>query len=139
MEKYFLYDNHLGIEIPHLQEDWEDIPEKVQHAILLKWEQVRGKIPDRIKELEHYINAKQHHLNNEEDFEISCKLNSEIADLASIINDLWLWYRLTQNVSEGKAPIKSMPLNYFGSCFCRNTIYNIFLVLFCQTRIKWTN
>ena len=28
MEKYFLYDEHLGIEIPHLQEDWEDIPEK---------------------------------------------------------------------------------------------------------------
>ncbi|AAT60914.1 conserved hypothetical protein [[Bacillus thuringiensis] serovar konkukian str. 97-27] len=103
MKKYFLYDEHLGIEIPHLQEDWEDIPEKMQHAILLKWEQVRGKIPDRIKEIEHYINAKQHHLNNEEDFEISCKLNSEIADLASIINDLWLWYRLTQNVSEGKA------------------------------------
>ena len=23
MEKYFLYDEHLGIEIPHLQEDWE--------------------------------------------------------------------------------------------------------------------
>ncbi|MHA4409831.1 radical SAM protein [Bacillus cereus] len=103
MEKYFLYDEHLGIEIPHLQEDWEEIPEKMQHAILLKWEQVRGKIPDRIKELEYYINKKQHYLNNEEDFEVSCKLNSEIADLASIINDLWLWYRLTQNVSEGKA------------------------------------
>ncbi len=26
MEKYFLYDEHLGIEIPHLQEDWEEIP-----------------------------------------------------------------------------------------------------------------
>lgn len=26
MEKYFLYDEHLGIEIPHLQEDWESIP-----------------------------------------------------------------------------------------------------------------
>ena len=36
MEKYFLYDEHLGIEIPHLQEDWEEIPEKMQHAILLK-------------------------------------------------------------------------------------------------------
>ena len=26
MKKYFLYDDHLGIEIPHLQEDWENIP-----------------------------------------------------------------------------------------------------------------
>ena len=130
MEKYFLYDDHLGIEIPHLQEDWEDIPEKMQHAILLKWEQVRGKIPDRIKELEHYINAKQHHLNNEEDFEISCKLNSEIADLASIINDLWLWYRLTQNVSEGTHNKKACPSIILGHAFCRNTIYNISLGLF---------
>ncbi len=102
MESYFIYDEHLGIEVPHLQEEWEDIPEKVQHTILLKWEQIRGKIPDRIKELEYHINQKQHHLNNEENFEISCRLNSEIADLASIINDLWLWYRLTQHVSHGK-------------------------------------
>lgn len=103
MEQYFTYDEHLGIEIPDLQEEWEEIPTAVQHAILLKWEQIRGKIPDRIKELEHIINTKQHKLNNEENFELSCKLNTEIADLASIINDLWLWYRLTQNVSEGKA------------------------------------
>ncbi len=102
MEQYFIYDEHLGIEVPELQEKWEDIPEKMQHAILLKWEQIRGKIPDRIKELEYHINQKQHRLNNEENFEISCRLNSEIADLASIINDLWLWYRLTQSVSEGK-------------------------------------
>ncbi len=103
MEQYFIYDEHLGIEVPELQEEWEDIPENMQHAILLKWEQIRGKIPDRIKELEYHINQKQQRLNNEENFEISCKLNSEIADLASIINDLWLWYRLTQHVSEGKA------------------------------------
>lgn len=103
MKKYFIYNEHLGIEVLNIQDEWENISEQAQHSILLKWEQVRGKIPDRIKELEHSINSKQHHLNNEENFEISCKLNSEIADLASIINDLWLWYRLTQNVSEGKA------------------------------------
>ncbi|MBJ8098415.1 radical SAM protein [Bacillus cereus group sp. N11] len=103
MKKYFIYNEHLGIAVPNIQEEWEDISEKTQHGILLKWEQIRGKIPDRIKELEHYINQKQHRLNNEDNFEISCRLNSEIADLASIINDLWLWYRLTQNVSEGKA------------------------------------
>ncbi|GAB6415568.1 hypothetical protein bcgnr5390_27520 [Bacillus luti] len=103
MEKFFIYNEHLGIAVPNIQEEWDDISEKTQHAILLRWEQIRGKIPDRIKELEHYINQKQHLLNNEENFEISCRLNSEIADLASIINDLWLWYRLTQNVSDGKA------------------------------------
>ncbi|MGG0186066.1 radical SAM protein [Bacillus rhizoplanae] len=103
MEQYFTYNEHLGIELPDFQEEWENTPETVQYAILLKWEQIRGKIPDRIKELEHIINTKQQRLNNEENFEISCRLNTEIADLASIINDLWLWYRLTQNVSAGKA------------------------------------
>ncbi len=79
------------------------------------------KIPDRIKELEHYINAKQHHLNNEEDFEISCKLNSEIADLASIINDLWLWYRLTQMYLRGKHTNKKhAPQLLWVMLFCRN-------------------
>ncbi|MDM5156801.1 radical SAM protein [Bacillus sp. DX1.1] len=103
MEHYFTYDERLEIEIPDFQEQWEEIPEEIQHAILLKWEQIRGKIPDRIKDLEHSINKKQHRLSHEENFKISCILNSEIADLASIINDLWLWYRLTQNVSAGKA------------------------------------
>ena len=28
IKQTFLYDEHLGIEIPHLQEDWEEIPEK---------------------------------------------------------------------------------------------------------------
>ena len=105
----------------------------MQHAILLKWEQVRGKIPDRIKELEHYINTKQHYLNNEEDFEVSCKLNSEIADLASIINDLWLWYRLTQNVSEGKhTNEKACPSITLGHAFCHYDLQYISCAVFAK-------
>ncbi|WP_369903457.1 radical SAM protein [Bacillus manliponensis] len=103
MRQYFIYNERLDIELPHLQDEWETIPPEMQQAILLKWEGIRGHIPDRIKELEHTINSKQHKLNHEENFEASCRLNTEIAGLASIINDLWLWYRLTQNVSEGKA------------------------------------
>ncbi|OQP01541.1 hypothetical protein B1689_04345, partial [Geobacillus sp. 44C] len=38
-------------------------------------------------------------LSDENDFERSCRLNSEIAELASIINDLWIWYRMNQTVS----------------------------------------
>ncbi len=49
MKKYFIYNEHLGIEVPNIQDEWEDISEQAQHSILLKWEQVRGKIPDRIK------------------------------------------------------------------------------------------
>lgn len=60
-------------------------------------EDTRG-IPDRISELETQINRRQDQLADEENFELSCKLNSEIADLASIINDLWLWYRANQEI-----------------------------------------
>jgi hypothetical protein len=102
MEHYFLLDERLGIEIPHLEKDWEDIDYETQHAILLKWESIRGHIPDRIKELEATINQKQQQLDNEGNFQTSCILNSQIAELASIINDLWLWYRTDQNVSSDK-------------------------------------
>ena len=56
-----------------------------------------GLIPDRIISLEEIINTKQAQLSNETNFELSCQLNHEIADLASIINDLWLWFRTDQD------------------------------------------
>lgn len=64
----------------------------------MQWEQVRGNIPERIKEVETLINQKQYQLFEEEDFNISCIINSEIAELASVINDLWLLYRMEQSV-----------------------------------------
>ncbi len=102
MEQYFIYNERLGIQIPALDKDWEDIPAEVQQAILLKWEQIRGHIPDLIKELEHSINTKQHQLSDESNFETSCLLNSQISELASIINDLWIWYRTNQDISAEK-------------------------------------
>jgi hypothetical protein len=99
MTKHFIFDDRLGIQLPHLEESWEHYSVNVQQEILITWETIRGKIPDRIVELESYINAKQHELGEEDNFIRSCKLNSEISELASIINDLWLWYRMNQNVS----------------------------------------
>ncbi|KAA0549112.1 hypothetical protein FZW96_04150 [Bacillus sp. BGMRC 2118] len=99
MTKYFLLDVRLGIELPHLEQSWEQYNDLEQQEILANWESIRGRIPDRIAELESIINEKQHHLGEEDDFTQSCILNSEISDLASIINDLWLWYRLNQNVT----------------------------------------
>jgi hypothetical protein len=99
MEQYFIYDQRLGIPLPKLEKDWEDYSEDEQHAILLRWENIRGTIPDRIAELEKIINEKQDQLSDENDFERSCRLNSEIAELASIINDLWIWYRMNQTIS----------------------------------------
>ncbi|MDQ0161066.1 hypothetical protein J2S06_000136 [Bacillus alveayuensis] len=92
--QFFQYNERLGIMLPHLEKRLEEYEETIQEEILLKWEQIRGKIPDRIKSLEQWINQKQTQLEEEEDFETSCLLNSQIAELASIINDLWIWYRI---------------------------------------------
>ncbi|OEH91837.1 hypothetical protein [Bacillus solimangrovi] len=99
MDRFFTYDDQLGIDLPSLDQPWENYTDQIQQAILSHWEKVRGQIPDRIAELEHTINQKQAYLNVEENFERSCLLNSQISDLASIINDLWIWYRTHEEVN----------------------------------------
>lgn len=102
MQEFFQMDNRLGILLPVLDKDWHQYSLKVQEGIIAEWEIIRGHIPDRIKELEVTINAKQAQLDTEENFNLSCQLNSQIAEMASIINDLWIWYRTNQNVVEEK-------------------------------------
>jgi hypothetical protein len=96
---FFRFDSRLGIHIPHLIDEWDSYNKETRELILFHWEKIRGSIPDRIADLEHEINEKQHALSNESDFVKSCLLNSEIADLASVINDLWLWYRTHQDLA----------------------------------------
>jgi hypothetical protein len=100
MNNIFIFDDRLGIHLPNLERDWEEYSTEEQEQILFQWEKIRGKIPDRIAELEKEINKKQAELGEEFDFNRSCLLNSEIADLASIINDLWIWYRMHGNVTK---------------------------------------
>lgn len=102
MNNLFEYNERLGIFIPTLLKEWDEYEKDIQEQILIQWNQIQGLIPDRIKALEVIINRKQDELSNENDFVRSCELNSEIADLASIINDLWLWYRVNQDISEEK-------------------------------------
>jgi hypothetical protein len=99
MKEYFSFDDRLGIQLPDLTMELADFSIETQEKILLYWEQVRGSIPDRIGELEIQINQKQALLSNESNFPRSCQLNTEIAELASIINDLWLWYRANEVLS----------------------------------------
>ncbi|MFO1444117.1 hypothetical protein KDN24_13065 [Bacillus sp. Bva_UNVM-123] len=100
MVEHFSHNDRLGISLPAFDKDWDDYPQNIQQTILFHWEKIRGRIPDRIEELENMINMKQALLNNEANFIKSCELNSEISELASIINDLWLWYRTHQDVTE---------------------------------------
>ncbi|MBB6282624.1 hypothetical protein [Geobacillus subterraneus] len=103
MNHRFVNDARLGIRVPQLDKPWEDYSAEEQEAILLEWEAIRGLIPDRIAALERQINEKQDALGREADFARSCRLNAEVAELASIINDLWIWYRMSPNISFEKA------------------------------------
>lgn len=98
MDCFFRYDERLGIEIPVLESEWETYTPEERSHILLRWEQIRGYIPDRIHKLEAVIIVKQSKLDQEDDFPASCRLNSEIAELASTINDLHLWFRVNQDL-----------------------------------------
>ncbi|MFN7250650.1 MAG: hypothetical protein ACK4M9_07600 [Anaerobacillus sp.] len=95
----FEYDQRLGISIPDLDRDWQLFDKATQEEILSQWEEIRGDIPDRVKKLEEQINIKQAELFNEDDFNKSCDINTEISELASTINDLWLWFRSQGEIS----------------------------------------
>ncbi|WP_159881345.1 hypothetical protein [Paenibacillus puerhi] len=98
MTDVFVWDERLGIPLPQLPRDFETYTDSEQAAILLRWEEIRGTIPDRVKQIERVIIFKQEQLNVEDDFVTSCRLNSEIADLASTINELHLWFRVNQDM-----------------------------------------
>lgn len=93
MREFFLHDERLGIPVPIFFHELELFQEEELSSLLFEWEKIRGSIPDRIYDLEAVINEKQLQLYDEDDFELSCRLNEEIAELASMINDLWIWYR----------------------------------------------
>jgi hypothetical protein len=95
----FVWNERLGIPLPSLDAEWEAYGEDERKAIIEQWETIRGTIPDRVFRLERIIVAKQSELDAEEDFERSCRLNGEIAELASRINDLHIWYRIDQDVN----------------------------------------
>ncbi|MBM7096441.1 hypothetical protein JSY36_11860 [Bacillus sp. H-16] len=95
----FVFDERLDIEVPKVYTAWNHLDAGTQEEILTRWERSRGQIPDRIKELDQEIEKKQQLLYNEDDFEKSCRINEDIAELASIINDLWIWYRSTEAVT----------------------------------------
>jgi len=99
MENHFVWDQRLGISIPDLNKSWEAYGKAEQAALLMHWEKIRGAIPDRIAEIEVHINKLQEQLSSEESFEVSCELNYSISSFASVINDLWLWYRLNQHIT----------------------------------------
>ncbi|MDQ0256865.1 hypothetical protein J2S74_004287 [Evansella vedderi] len=104
MKEFFQEDERLGISLPKLERTWEDHTLKEQTKILSYWEKERAKIPDRIKELEVLVKGKTNDLLLENDEQRMIELNNEVIYLASIINDLNIWFRIEPviTVEEGK-------------------------------------
>lgn len=100
LERQFIYSERLGISIPGLENDWDELSLDKQAALLEQWEMIRGVIPDRVIRLEEQIKVKQAQLFEEDDFAASCRLNGDIADLASRINDLHIWFRTQQDLDD---------------------------------------
>ena len=97
MRYQFVLDERLGIPLPHLSMEWEEYTGEERADMLLAWEEIRARIPDRIQQLEAIIIEKTRQLSEEEDFARSCELNREIHELASLINDLNIWFRVQQD------------------------------------------
>jgi hypothetical protein len=97
----FVMDARLGIAVPCLTAPWEKLGLERRSAVLARWEEIRGRIPDRVAAFEAIIiREKQVRLFEVEDFASCCRLNDEIAELASRINDLNIWYRTEQDFEE---------------------------------------
>jgi hypothetical protein len=99
MSVIFNYDSRLRLSLPVIQASWTELDRDSQEMVLTRWETIRGTIPDRVKEIEQQIELVHNQLTLEEDFERSCELNLEMAELASIINDLWIWFRTTPSLT----------------------------------------
>ncbi|SDX18812.1 hypothetical protein [Paenibacillus sp. CF384] len=98
MNQFFSWNDRLGIPLPALHQEWDMYSEKERTFIVTEWEIIRGTIPERVIAFEAVINVKQIQLFEEENFERSCTINSDIAELASRINDLHIWYRMNQEI-----------------------------------------
>lgn len=96
----FRLNDRLGIEVPALTVDWDGLSREKQMSLLSRWENIRGTIPDHVRRFEDRIRKLQTDLFEEDDFATSCRLNSDIADLASRINDLHIWFRTQQDLDD---------------------------------------
>ena len=99
----FEYNERLGILLPQLNLEWAEYTLAQREAIVQQWEEIRGSIPERIHQFEEMINVKQEQMNTETNFTACCAINWEIAELASRINDLHLWFRINQDVGSVKS------------------------------------
>lgn len=100
LEAQFALDGRLGIPLPRFGVPWEEMNALERAGVVERWELIRGRIPDAIMAREARIRRLLDELFEEEDFVRCCSLNDEIAEAASVIHDLQIWYRTQQDLEE---------------------------------------
>lgn len=100
LEAQFEPDGRLGIPLPRFGVPWEQMNAVERACVVERWELIRGQIPAAILAREAKIRRLLDELFEEEDFVRCCSLNAEIAEAASAIHDLQIWYRTQQDLEE---------------------------------------
>ncbi|MGZ4032367.1 MAG: hypothetical protein ACXVDJ_08160 [Tumebacillaceae bacterium] len=96
----FVHDERLGIALPVLTHDWLLYSQEQQEAMIVRWEAIRARIPDRVKVLEEVIDRHQLAISQEDDWDQVVAHYEEVYRIASIINDLNIWMTIEQYTSE---------------------------------------
>ncbi|MCL6636334.1 MAG: hypothetical protein K6T26_00180 [Alicyclobacillus sp.] len=94
----FKLDPRLGIELPAFDRPYEEMDAAEQEAVLVRWEQIRAKIPDQIVHFERIIEDLLDQVHHEEDWDVISAHFADIADYASRIHELNTWRRVDPSV-----------------------------------------
>lgn len=90
----FRLDDRLGIPLPEFTVPFEELSTEEQQEIIVTWESIRARIPDRILQFEEVIENILRLVHQEEDWDIIAKHFADISDYASRINELNTWRRV---------------------------------------------
>ncbi|MCL6631017.1 MAG: hypothetical protein K6T63_00155 [Alicyclobacillus herbarius] len=96
---YFRYDDRLQIELPHFPVPFASLPPEVQEEVLVTWEKIRARIPERILDLEQRIEHVLQQVHHEEDWNTIAGYFQQISDYASRITELNTWRRVDPSLS----------------------------------------
>lgn len=88
----FEYDERLGVYLPHLEVEYDQMSEEQQYEFELKCQEICSKIPERIRELEQEYMIIYEALKEAEDEDEFLRYNDKMNELSKAISDLNLLY-----------------------------------------------
>jgi hypothetical protein len=96
---YFRHNDRLCIPLPAFPQPFEEMAPTDQEDVIVVWESIRARIPDRILELEHNIQSHLDTIRETDDWEQIIALFNQISDIASRIAELNTWQRVDPHLT----------------------------------------